>query len=157
MTPGGYIRVTPRMETNVPGVFAAGDVCDKFLRQVATAVGDGAVAGVAAERYIAEEEYLHREILGSDLPRLVFCWNPTDAASRDLMTLVEEAAQKHVGRLKICKVDIYKGEGLASKLGFRSAPAFAFVDGGRVISIHHGPLTRGGLEDLLAKHFRFEA
>lgn len=49
----GYIIVNERMETNVPGVFGAGDVCVKRVRQVATAVGDGAAAGVEVERYIA--------------------------------------------------------------------------------------------------------
>ncbi|MDK2856146.1 MAG: thioredoxin reductase [Bacillota bacterium] len=50
----GYIPVTANMETNVPGVFAAGDVTVKLLRQVVTAVGDGATAAVAAEKYIEE-------------------------------------------------------------------------------------------------------
>jgi thioredoxin reductase (NADPH) len=40
------------MHTNLPGVFAAGDVRAKTLRQVATAVGDGAVAGFEAGKYI---------------------------------------------------------------------------------------------------------
>ena len=50
----GYVPVTANMETNVPGVFSAGDVNAKLLRQVVTAVGDGATAAVAAERYIEE-------------------------------------------------------------------------------------------------------
>jgi len=47
-----YIPVTPNMETNVPGVFAIGDVTAKLLRQVVTAAGDGATAAFAAEHYI---------------------------------------------------------------------------------------------------------
>lgn len=50
----GYIPVSANMETDVPGVFAAGDVTVKLLRQVVTAVGDGATAAVAAEKYIEE-------------------------------------------------------------------------------------------------------
>ena len=50
----GYIIVNDRMETSLPGVFAAGDVNSRFLNQIATAVGDGAVAAVAAEKYIEE-------------------------------------------------------------------------------------------------------
>lgn len=49
----GYILTGEDMSTSLPGVFAAGDVRAKYLRQVATAVGDGAVAGVAVERYLA--------------------------------------------------------------------------------------------------------
>ena len=40
------------METNVEGVFAAGDVRVKTLRQVVTATADGAIAAVTAEEYI---------------------------------------------------------------------------------------------------------
>lgn len=49
---GGFILADPRMQTNIPGVFAAGDVRDTPLRQVSTAVGDGAIAAVSAEHYI---------------------------------------------------------------------------------------------------------
>lgn len=48
----GFIRADAQMQTSVPGVFAAGDVRDTPLRQVATAVGDGAIAAVSAEHYI---------------------------------------------------------------------------------------------------------
>ncbi len=48
----GYIQTDDEMRTNIPGVFAAGDVRGKTVRQVATAVGDGAVAAVNAERYL---------------------------------------------------------------------------------------------------------
>jgi len=48
----GYIIANENLETSVPGVFVAGDVRDKGLRQVATAIGDGAVAAVSAEHYL---------------------------------------------------------------------------------------------------------
>ena len=48
----GYIEVNEKMETRVPGIYAAGDVCNKVLRQVATAVSDGAIAGQQAYHYI---------------------------------------------------------------------------------------------------------
>lgn len=45
---GGYIPVDASMQTEIPGVFAAGDICVKKVRQVATAVADGAIAGIQA-------------------------------------------------------------------------------------------------------------
>jgi thioredoxin reductase (NADPH) len=48
----GFIIADLNMETSVPGVFAAGDVRNTPLRQVVTAVGDGAIAAISAENYI---------------------------------------------------------------------------------------------------------
>lgn len=48
----GYIITDEDMKTNIPGVFAAGDIRVKSLRQVITAAADGAIAAVQAEKYI---------------------------------------------------------------------------------------------------------
>ena len=48
----GFLVVDRRMRTGIDGVFAAGDVLSKELRQVVTAVADGAVAAVEAEKYL---------------------------------------------------------------------------------------------------------
>lgn len=48
----GYVLADNEMRTNLPGVLVAGDVRSKSLRQVATAVGDGAIAGVTASQYL---------------------------------------------------------------------------------------------------------
>jgi len=49
----GYIKTDEDMHTNLPGVFAAGDIRVKSLRQVVTAAADGAIAAVQAERYVS--------------------------------------------------------------------------------------------------------
>lgn len=51
----GYIPTNENMETNVPGVFAAGDIRVKDLRQVVTATGDGSIAAEMAQKYLEEQ------------------------------------------------------------------------------------------------------
>ncbi|MBT9777811.1 FAD-dependent oxidoreductase [Clostridium sp. MCC353] len=63
--PHGYIITDRDQKTSLDGVYAAGDVCIKNLRQVVTAVSDGAVAATSLEKYVSE---LHHKL---DLPELV--------------------------------------------------------------------------------------
>ena len=52
----GYIETNDEMETKVPGVYAAGDVREKTLRQIVTATGDGSIAAQNAQAYIESLE-----------------------------------------------------------------------------------------------------
>lgn len=54
MNEAGYIPTDDDMHTNLPGVFAVGDIRVKSLRQVVTAAADGAIAATQAEKYINE-------------------------------------------------------------------------------------------------------
>lgn len=50
----GYVITDSNQKTNVDGLYAAGDVCMKSLRQVVTATGDGALAAAALEKYVTD-------------------------------------------------------------------------------------------------------
>ncbi len=52
----GYVITDELMRTNVPGIFAAGEIQDALYRQVTTSVGQGAAAGMQAERWLGEHE-----------------------------------------------------------------------------------------------------
>ena len=51
----GYIKINDKMETNVPGVFAAGEAADPHFRQVVTSAGMGAAAAIQATRFLESE------------------------------------------------------------------------------------------------------
>lgn len=55
LNPQGYVITDRDQKTNIDGVYAAGDICVKNLRQVVTAVSDGAVAATSLERYLGSQ------------------------------------------------------------------------------------------------------
>ena len=145
----GYVLTNEKMETNLPGVFAAGDVRDKFLKQVATAVGDGAIAGYGAEKYIAESEIFEDQIMGSSLPGVVFLWNAVMPECRELLPIVEAFEEKYKGKVKVTKVDVYKSKGLADRLGVAEVPALVSIKHGKIDKILTDDITMEAIEKLV--------
>lgn len=146
----GYVLVNERMETSLPGVFAAGDVCDKFLKQVSTAVGDGAIAGYGAEKYISECEVYENQILNHGKPSVVYLWNATDPACRELLPQIERFEQTHAAELRVTKVDVYKSAGLAAKLGVDAVPAVAYFNEGKMQKVLTGNINEAQLDRLMS-------
>jgi len=132
LTGHGYIITNEKMETNMPGVFAAGDVRDKWLKQVATAVGDGAIAGFAAEKYISESEAFHDVIMQKEKPGLTFIYNAVDSESRQFLLKIEKIENHFEGRINVNRVDIYKSSGIADRLNVSEFPAVILTVNGKV-------------------------
>lgn len=135
LTDRGYVITNENMETNIPGVFAIGDVREKFLKQIATAVGDGAIAGFATEKYIAESEAFHNQIMKNDKPGIVYVYNAIDDKSRELLTIIENFEMKNKDTYRVNKVDVYKSKGIANKLGISNFPAVVIIKEGQVETI----------------------
>jgi thioredoxin reductase (NADPH) len=136
------------METNLEGVYTVGDVREKFLRQVATAVGDGAVAGFSAEKFIAEEEQFKNYILRNDIDNLVYIYNGIDEASRELLPKVQQIGLDREGY--VCTpVDIYKSKGIAEKLGVDTFPCVVVVKDGKIVDKIDNDLCEGSICEAL--------
>jgi thioredoxin reductase (NADPH) len=130
MTNRKYIPVNEKKETNLEGVFAIGDVTDKWLKQIATAVGDGAIAGTAVERYIAEKEIFENRILQKEKPGLIYVYNAIDAPSRDFLSRIEAIETSKAGAIAVNRIDVYKSNGIALKLNVDQVPAVVITKDG---------------------------
>lgn len=132
MTDKGYILTNENCETNIEGVYAAGDVREKYLRQVATCAGDGAIAGVCAEKYIAESEAFKSQIMKEDKSGVVYVYNAVEADQREMVTLIEKMEAEFKDEYYFNKIDVYKSKGLANKLGVTSFPTAVIIKEGKV-------------------------
>ncbi|MFZ7101432.1 MAG: FAD-dependent oxidoreductase [Peptococcaceae bacterium] len=129
----GYIPVNDLMETNLAGVYAVGDNRAKYLRQVVTAAGDGAVAAVAAERYIEELNSFNIHVLKSDKKVLLLFFDALDNKSLEFSALLEEINRELDERYKVVKVDIATRKNQAEKYKIENVPAVLVLDQGQEI------------------------
>ncbi len=139
MNSRGYIKTNELMETSRPGIFAVGDCRDKVLRQVATAVGDGAIGGFMAEKYVEEVNYVRDEIFGAEGLVMAYVYNAVEALEREYLSRIE---QLHAGmdpRVKLRRIDIYKSDRIACRLMYKKSPSILFLKKGELV---------GSLEDL---------
>lgn len=133
MTNRGYIKTNEDMETSCTGIFAVGDCRDKTLRQVATAVGDGAVAGYMAEKYVEEMDYVQKEIFEAKGLTMAFVYNAIEAVDREFLARVEKIQFQHKGKISLRRIDIYKSDRIACRLDYSKTPSLIFMKDGKFI------------------------
>ena len=127
---GGWIITNDRMETSVEGIFAAGDVRSKYLRQVITAASDGAVAAMAASSYINEQLHLRSTLLEPEEVE-VFFYSSIDEAQVKLSNAVEAFAKSK--GLNVTMIDGYRNARMTEKLALADKmPALATIKKGVV-------------------------
>ncbi|ACZ01193.1 FAD-binding protein [Streptobacillus moniliformis] len=131
----GYIVTNEKMETNIEGVFAAGDIREKYLKQVSTAVGDGAIAGYNAEKFISETNTFNNQILNDGKETLVYLYDSSDIKMLDFLPKVEEHS-KSINH-ELVKVDIYKSKFISNKLNIKEFPALVYLKDKKVVKIKY--------------------
>lgn len=127
----GYILTNDMMETSVGGVFAAGDTRVKYLRQVVTAAADGAVAAVAAGRYIAEQADLKEAIADHSKPLLMAFWSPVVEGSLDMISSLEQAISETGDKFRLMKVDMSCKKNIAKKYNVSQIPSVYLLKDGK--------------------------
>jgi thioredoxin reductase (NADPH) len=133
MTNRGYIKTNEDMETSKQGVYAVGDCRDKTLRQVATAVGDGAVAGFMAEKYVEEVNYIQKEIFEAKGLIMAFVYNASEPLDREYLARIEQLQRERKDKFQLRRIDVYKSDRIACRLSYTKSPSLLCIKNGEVL------------------------
>ncbi len=133
LTPQGYIITNEAMETKEPGIYAVGDCRDKILRQIATSVGDGAIAGFMVEKYIEEEEYVQKEIFEAEGLIMAYVYNAAEPFDRTHLGKIEEIQNELKDSITLRRIDVYKSDRIACRLSFTKCPSLIIMKKGEIL------------------------
>ncbi len=122
MTENGYIITNENMQTNIEGVYAIGDIRNKFLRQVVTCAGDGAIASIHAEKYLLRNKAFKNKRMKVEKPSITLIYNSIEEDQLKLLKIIEKMELKLKGRYFFYTIDIYKAKGFLAKSGIEKVP-----------------------------------
>lgn len=131
---GNWVLTNEKMETSVEGIFAAGDLREKSLRQVVTAAGDGAVAAMSAYSYITEQLHIESTLMKPDHIYALF------ASSIDPEQVkIQVEAEKYAGAQgkKLAVICSHKNKRIVAKLGIKQLPMAAEFKNGEAVRMEH--------------------
>ena len=124
----GYVITDENMQTNVQGVYAAGDVRQKNVRQVITAAGDGATAAGESQGYLEAEEHWRDNVLDTDNQVVVVFWSPTHDESLKTLQQLENLGVEEDEDKKLVKIDTYRNDLITSRYGIEDIPTILTVE-----------------------------
>lgn len=127
---GRWILTNDKMETSVEGIFAAGDLREKSLRQVVTAAGDGAVAAMSAYSYITEQLHIESTLMKPDHIYALFASSIDPEQVRVQVEAEKYAASQDKKLAVICS---HKNRRIVEKLGITQLPMAAEFKKGEIV------------------------
>lgn len=152
VTERGHIITNERMESNIEGVFAIGDGRDTYLRQVVTAAADGAIAAIAAGKYLSEKKGFCNSVLEEERPVAVMFWSPKAQGAEEKMSLFENIVSSYDEKVKLWKMDIFDSQWIAGRYQADTNPTVVVFNHGEVAGkLAQDEITEENVRQLLDK------
>jgi len=147
MDPKGYIVTDERMKTSIEGVYACGDARIKYLRQVVTAVSDGAVAAVAAGRFLDETRSFEQQVLAEDQQAVVVgYYHPENQYSLKVLGEVDRFVEEHRNMVKLVRIDASRNNLLTQRYNINFLPTIQVFRKGHLENIYSETINYEELE-----------
>ncbi len=100
------------------------------------------------------EATFDNEVIKANVPTLVDFWAVWCGPCKMIAPVIEEIAVEKAGSIKVCKVDVDKNRGIATKYGIRSIPTLLLFKNGQVVEQIVGAASKANLLNKLEPHLR---
>lgn len=145
----GYIITNENLETDIPGVFAAGDVRVNAVRQVITAAADGATAAINAEKYVEEIDLWEKQVANAAASVVILFYRNRDEQHLAENIRIEQLAEK--AGCVVIKKPVPRNENLARRYGMQSFPGVLLVNEDEYLTLPYDALNEETFEKWLKK------